>query len=143
MKKFLFAVLVAALTFGTALVPTDSVTAQSMKRTVSTDTTSGADTTIITFGTMPSKLKGMQATVRNVSATTGGYVLLQGTIDGIVWKDISTDTLTVSGLTSGSLTSRMWTFTSTYYLGYRFWFKSTGSSQKSTLAGSYLRRTDE
>lgn len=110
-----------------------------------------ADTSIIYIYSsalsVPSKVRSIQATVKNVSGTTGGYVLLQGTNDLLVWKDINTDTLIITGLSSSGYASKIWTSefkqsNGTQYARFRLWFKTTGT-QTSIMTGTMLRRNDE
>jgi hypothetical protein len=150
MKKILLAVMIAIFTMTLISMPEGNAQAQSTYKIVGTDTTVNTDTTILylysnTLNT-PSKVRSIQATVTRLSGTTGGYVLLQGTNDRIVWKDVNTDTLTISSLSSGSQ-SKIWTSDfqqskGTQYAAYRLWFKSTGT-QTSILIGTLLRRNDD
>ncbi len=150
MKKMLYA-LMAAFMF---ILATHSATAQVPKdpfvdKIVSRDTTSNTDTSIVylnpsnsSTATTKSKVTSFQASVLRVSGTVGGYVLLQYTNDFLAWKDVNTDTLTITSLTSG-YQSKIWTNTAgTSAAAYRLWYKSTGT-QTSTLTGSVCRRPDE
>ena len=106
---------------------------------VSTDTASNADTVIVQIDGMGSKLNSITATVKKVSGTVAGYVLLQGRTDNTNWQDLNTDTLSN---TNQSINIKTWTFTATNYYDYRLLYKTTGT-QKSTLTLSYLRRQDD
>lgn len=143
MKKFLLGLLIATTTLFTATVPTQQSVAQSTKKVVCADTSTNADTTIVTFNPIGSNVVGIQATVKRLTGTATGIVLLQGTIDNLTWVDVNTDTLTVSTSSSSVNASRVWPITRTTYTGYRCWFKNTSSSTTSLLTGTVLRRPDE
>src|SRR5689334_437289 len=89
MKKILLAALIAVLTFGTIIMPTGKVKAQST--TTYTKTITGADT--INYLNIGSKLRGWQYTYTETSGTTAGKVYLEGTINGS-W--VLLDSLTLS-----------------------------------------------
>jgi len=103
------------------------------------DTTTNADTNYVTIKSVGSNLKSIQATVTKVSGTVGGTVILQGTVDGIGWVNVNTDTLTLSDQATNS---KVWLITSTSYNSYRVQYKTSGT-QVSYLNLSYLRRPDE
>ena len=139
MKKILYGLLIAALTFGTISLPTIKVKAQSTKKVVSVDTLVDAETQNITFNPMSSKLRAIQVTVKKVTGTVAGKVYLEGTIDG---NYVLLDSLTLS---DQAINTKIFPFTrsvGTNYLGYRARFATTGT-QTSTASASWLRRTDD
>ncbi len=109
-----------------------------VRYTSSPDTNTNATTSYVTFASINSKVKGIQASVTKVSGTVGGTVILQGTIDGTLWVTVS-DTLT---LTNTATQSKVWVLSATSYNSYRAAFTTTGT-QVSFLKLSYLRRQDE
>lgn len=102
------------------------------------DTNTNATTSYVTFNSIGSNLKGIQASVTKISGTVGGTVILQGTVDGTLWVTVS-DTLT---LTNTATQSKVWVLSATSYNSYRAAFTTTGT-QVSYLKLSYLRRQDE
>lgn len=135
MKKILYGLLIAAISFTAASVPTGTVHAQSTGHLVS-KTITGVDT--ITFSQVPSKIKSFNYTLLKTSGTVAGYVILQGgTISG-EWYAI--DTLTLAN--SSSLQTKRVLLTSTSYLNYR-WINTNSSAAVAAVKSTYLRRTDE
>ncbi len=139
MKRILYGLLVAALTFGTVSLPTANVKAQSTKKTVSVDTLVDAETQYITFNPMASKLSSIQVTVKKVTGTVAGKVYLEGTIDG---NYVYLDSLTLSDQATNTKVFPISKAIGTSYLGYRAKFVTTGT-QTSTAAAAWLRRTDD
>jgi hypothetical protein len=133
MKKFFFAVVIAAITFGLSSTPTVKANAQSTK--LVSKTISAADT--ITFTSIPSRLKAFQYTFTESSGTTAGKVYLEGTVNG-TW--VALDSLTLADV--GTAQTKVFPITSTSYLSYRFRNTNTSSSSGSVKA-AYVRRTDE
>jgi len=102
----------------------------------STDTTSNADTTSVSFIGIGGKVKGFQASVIKVSGTVAGKVYLQGNINGD-W--VSIDSLTA---TDQALSTKLFPISSTTCYSYRAYYITTGT-QKSYIRFAYLRRQDE
>jgi len=128
-KKVIFILLAVVLAAST----------QAQVRYVSApDTNTNATTSYVTFNSIGSNLKGIQASVTKISGTVGGTVILQGTVDGTLWVTVS-DTLT---LTNTATQSKVWVLSATSYNSYRAAFTTTGT-QVSYLKLSYLRRQDE
>lgn len=141
MKKFLAIALLTTFTC-TGLNAQSSVQPNWLmpERVVSAnDTTSNADTNYVYIKSVGSHLKAIQATVTKVSGTVAGTVILQGTVDGIAWVNVNTDTLT---LTDQATNTKVWVLTSTSYNSYRVQYKTSGT-QVSYLNLSYMRRPDE
>ena len=141
MKKFLLIALAASLS--TLCVKAQSSVQPEWLRpervVYPSDTTTNADTNYVTIKSVGSHVKAIQATVTKVSGTVAGTVILQGTVDGIAWVNVNTDTLT---LTDQATNTKVWTISSTIYNSYRVQYKTSGT-QVSYLNLSYLRRPDE
>lgn len=133
MKKFLFAIAIAAFTTALICAPSTKVSAQSTKLTTKTITT--ADT--ITFSAVPSKIKGFQYQYTETSGTTAGKVYLEGTITGTY---VLIDSLTLADVATAQ--TKVFAISSTTYLSYRFRNTNT-STATGTVKAAYLRRTDE
>lgn len=133
MKKLLFGLMIAAVSFAVATLPTASVSAQSTKTT--TKTITAADT--ITFTNVPSKLKGFQYTYTETSGTTAGKVYLEGTINTTY---VLIDSLTLSDVATAQ--TKVFPLTATTYLSYRFRNTNT-SSATGAVRVAYLRRSDD
>lgn len=134
MKKLLFGLMIAAVSFSMATVPTVSASAQSTKTYSKTIT--AADT--ITFTNVPSKIKAFQYTYDETSGTSAGLVRLYGTING-EWVLI--DTLITLADQAAAQTGVV-TLSSTDYLSYRI-INTNTSSATGTVKASYLRRSDD
>ncbi len=134
MKKFLFAALVAAFTFGSVAIPADSAKAQTVKLTTKAAITT-ADT--ITFSNVGSKVKAFQYTFTETSGTTAGKIILEGTING-TWKGV--DSVALTDITAAQ--TLVTPVTSTIYSSYRFRCTNT-SSATGAVKAAYIRRTDE
>ncbi|HMO63303.1 MAG TPA: hypothetical protein PKC39_14555 [Ferruginibacter sp.] len=106
------------------------------------DTLSNADTVYITFTGAPSKIKAFQLDLTRLSGSisTSGIALLQGTVNGISWVDVNTDTLK---LTNTALQTKIWTLTSNNYTSYRACIRIPAGTQTSRARLTYLRRRDE
>lgn len=128
MKKLLYGLLIAVISFSFV-----GVHAQSTKTT--TKTITAADTT--TFTNVPSKLKGFQYTYTETSGTTAGKVYLEGTINTTY---VLLDSLTLSDVATAQ--TKVFALTSTTYLNYRFRNTNT-SSATGAIRVAYLRRSDE
>ena len=134
MKKIFYGLMIAAISFTVASVPTTTAKAQSTK--LVTKSITAVDT--ITFSQVPSKIKSFNYTILKSSGTLAGYVILEGgTISG-EWYSI--DTLTLANNTN--LQKKVVMITSTDYLNYR-WRNTNSSSATCAVKAAYLRRTDE
>lgn len=100
------------------------------------DTLTNADTVYITTDNQLDGLAGLQATVLKVGGTVAGHALLQGTIDGIAWVNVNTDTLT---LTNVATQSKVWPITANGYKTYRIRYITTGT-QVSVPYAAWIRR---
>jgi hypothetical protein len=126
MKKFLFAVLITAFTFGVSNAQSTKLVSKSI---------TAADT--VTFSSIPSKVKAFQYTYTETSGTTAGKVYLEGTVNG-TW--VILDSLALTDVaTAQTLKTNI---TSTNCLSYRYRNTNTSSASGSVKA-AYLRRTDE
>lgn len=115
-----------------------SLNAQSVTMTNSGDTIvdTGSKYLILKVNNKASNV-AFQAVVTKVSGTVAGTVLLQGSIDGVNYKDISTDTL---NLTDVATQSYLWTVSANPYLYYRL--AGTGSGTMSAILTGYAIRRD-
>jgi hypothetical protein len=129
MKKFLFGLLVAALSFSTV-----NVDAQSAPLKVKT--ISAADTN--TYTNMASRVKSFQCTFTETSGTTAGKIYLEGTTNG-TWVVVDSLALVDANAVPQTLVHKP---TATYYLSYRFRITNT-SSATGTARYAYVRRSDE
>ncbi len=125
------------LLFFVALIAT-SASAQ-IYSTKGKDTSTNVDTTYITYTSINSGVKGLQAAVTKVSGTPAGTILYQGTIDGANWVDATTDTFK---LTNVALQTHVWAVSRTTYISYRAKIITSGT-QVSVIQFSYCRRPDE
>ena len=78
---------------------------------------------------------GIQAVVTKISGTVAGTAVLQGSLDGSSYYTISTDTLTLSDVSSQTL---IWTVSENYYINYKVLF--TGSGTMSAKAEAFYRK---
>ncbi len=134
MKKTLFLALVGAFSL-IAILPTNSVNAQSTKRVASPQSVSGVPDTL-TFLNMPSKLKSISTSLAKGSGTIAGKIYLEAKSLND-WELL--DSLTLADKASNYKT---FFFTQTTYLSYRIRYAPTGTPT-ATLTAGYLRRTDE
>ena len=72
---------------------------------------------------------GFQVVIAKLSGTVAGTVVLQASLDGTNYNTISTDTLTLTDVTTQS---NLWTVSPNSYLNYRL--KATGSGTMSATA---------
>lgn len=131
MKKLLFGLMIAAVSFAVASVPTVSASAQSTK-TYSKTLTAAADT--ITFTNVPSNIVAFQYTFDETSGTSSGDATLYGTING-EWVQI--DSLAIADQAAAQ--TKVFLITTTSYLSYRI----ITTTNTGTVKASYLRRQDE
>lgn len=78
----------------------------------------------------------IQATFVKGSGTPGGIAILYGTVDGVHYAQISTDTLTVTNVTSGS---KIWVIEGHPCTSYQVKWTGSGTSQYA-VSGQVLRR---
>lgn len=139
MKKILAAVLIAALTFGATVAPTDVVKAQAS--TTYSRTITAADT--ITFSNLGSKLRGWQYTYTETSGTTAGKVYLEGNINGNASSWIALDSMTLADQAAAQVKTITYAPTAgTLYKNYR-WRNTNTSSATGAVVVTALRRPDE
>jgi len=105
--------------------------------TVSTDTTTDVDTSIITYTMVPNGIKSFQSTVTRVSGTAAGKVYFEGTTDGNAW--VRLDSLVLTNQVTNSKFFNISTQPTCY--SYRAYYISSGT-QTSYQRFSYLRRPD-
>lgn len=78
----------------------------------------------------------IQSVVTKVSGTVGGSVILQGSLDGVNYKSIGADTLTLANQTTNS---HIWTLDNSRYYFYRT--KATGTgTMNATIVSTLLPR---
>lgn len=80
----------------------------------------------------------IQAVFTKFNGTPGGNVLPQGSIDGVNYVDISTDTLKLANQTTNT---KIWTFSKTNYLYYRLASTANSTTQQSTQKAYLLGRS--
>jgi hypothetical protein len=107
------------------------------------DTTVNTDTSFLWFSNILGWNVQVQWTITNVTGTTGGTVVYQGSPDNVNWYTVMTDTLqcnsclatnTVSGLTSGATTLKSAIFKGFPYAYIRV-RDITSGTQTSYIAG--------
>lgn len=97
--------------------------------------------TVINTGTRTATLKStskfdvvaIQAVITKVNGTVGGYAILQGSLDGLTYVNVSTDTLKLANVTTNS---KIWLVESSPYLYYRE--SVTGANTMKALNKCYL-----
>lgn len=132
MKKILYAVLIAALTFGMTAVNTD---AKAQSTNTTTKSITAADT--ITHTSIGSNVRGFQYTFTEASGTTSGTVYFQGTING-TW--VKLDSLVLADVTTAQTKVITVAPTAgTVYKSYRW----TSPAVTGAVVVTYLRRNDD
>lgn len=114
--------------------------AQSQPNNTASPMTVSGDT-IINGGTRTATLKStlkfdvvaIQAVITKVNGTVGGNALLQGSLDGLTYVNVSTDTLKSTNVTTNS---KIWKVEPSPYLYYRV--SATGTGTMKALFKSYL-----
>lgn len=103
-----------------------SAQAQSSVLISSTDTLSNTDTAYISLPTATGGYYavGIQAVVSKVSGTVAGTAIIQGSLDGVNYVDIGTDTLTFTNVTTNT---KVWAITPSVYQYHRVKFISSGT----------------
>ena len=132
MKKVIFLILFVASAFYS-----NAQAVKPEKIVVISDTAINADTVIVSFTAVKSKIKSFQLSINKVNGTVDGTVFLQGTINGNDW--ITIDSLAATNV---AITTKMFAINATSYYSYRAYYITTGT-QKSILTAAYLRRQDE
>jgi len=138
MKNILFLALAAGICITAA--PTTEVQAQPKVERVaklSTDTLTNADTVIIASNVMPKGLKSLQITVRKLTGTPLGQMIIQGSDDGNAWVNVASDTMLNLSYTTTSYA----TTTGTGYNYYRAWVRSYGTVT-ATVTFAWRREDD-
>ena len=122
MKNILSVLLLIAVTAFAA----PNVQAQSSVLVSSTDTLTNADTATISLPTATGGYYAVaiQAVVTRVSGTASGSAIIQGSLDGINYVDIGTDTLT---FVNAATNTKIWALTPSVYQYHRVKFISAGS----------------
>ena len=160
MKKivlFICLVCAAALGYGQGSRVNQVMTVQKYAAGVITnvsvnDTTTNTDTSNLFTGAVLGWNVGVQWVVKNVTGTTGGTVIYQGSNDNVNWYAVMTDTVicnsclatvTVSGLTGAATTVKAALFKGFpfYYLRARYITSGTQTSYitgKITQYGAYV-----
>ena len=115
------------------------------------DTTVNTDTTYLanTSGYTTDYNVGWEATITNVSGTTGGTVTAQGSDDNINWYPVvssalemttQTTTITVSGLTGGATKTFTYKWPSHQFTYYRLQFITSGTQTSVMTGAAWLRK---
>ena len=126
MKKLLF-LLVAMIAMITVDAQKAVFTMTGSDTIVNTASVSVSQTYSSEYGNV-----AFQAVVTKVSGTVAGTVLLQGSLDGTNYVDISTDTLS---LTDVATQSKLWSVDANPYKYYRL--KGTGSGTMAAIIAGY------
>ncbi len=79
----------------------------------------------------------IQVVIPKVSGTVTGYALLQGSLDGVNYANITTDTLTLANVATNS---KVWAFSSVPYAYYRVAVYAPSSTYKAYVRGYILLR---
>ncbi len=134
MKKLLFVLLLFSISVA-SITPVASIAQVSL--TVSHTPLTNGDTSYLTYR-IPSTYSSLafSAVVTKTSGTVAGTAIPQASIDGVLYQDISKDTLTFS---NKAINYKSWTFDKSYYLYYRVMVITTGS-QVSVPTGKLLGR---
>ena len=106
-------------------------------------TMTGTNDTVVNAGSKTLTLKqvgyytvSVQAVVTKISGTVGGYAILQGSIDGTNYVNISTDSLKMTNVTTNS---KIWVVQPSGYLWYRVLVVGTGT-MAAKVAGTLMYR---
>lgn len=107
---------------------------------VQSDTSVNADTSVISWVPMPSKLISMTSTVTRLSGSVAGKVYLQATDDNSDW--VTLDSMVLTNQATNSKRFPLRSAAGTSYYGYRFYYISSGT-QTSKQSGLALIRRDD